>query len=289
VSECSFELPSLPPDGWKGMQSHPKLLLVLFLAISGVSYVLAQDEADDGFPDNGLDQALTVEQMLAVHSELDANGDGRASMAEALDHAQKMRLMHARMEIHKMLEKVDTDFDRKISLEELLKDPDMQSEGREEDAEKIFKLADNNGDGKLDADELPSIIHPETNQAVLELMAKVNLNAKDQNKDGLLTAKEFFLDWDSLVGEEFNTISGEQDADFAKLDKDLDGKLDVKELMAWESGRFRTEEAFSHLFEHADKDSDMHVTADELVNSREKIAGSDAHYHLTEYAQHNEL
>merc|ERR1711865_1087520 len=128
---------------------------------------------------------------------------------------------------------------------------DMQSEGSDEDAKEImekketesqkFNLADNNGDGKLDVDELPSLFYPETHQAVLELTAKVTLTQKDMNKDGQLTAKEFW-EGDSLDGEE-TAISEEETADFEKLDTDRNGKLDLNELTAWESGRFHTEEA----------------------------------------------
>jgi len=280
------------------MQSDPKLLLVLCLVITGVSYVLAQDEADDDSSDDGLDQdALTVEQMRAMHSKLDGDGDGRASMAEVLDYAHKMRVMIAKKDIHTILNEMDTDRDGKLNLEELLKDMDMQSEGSDEDAKEImekketesqkFNLADNNGDGKLDVDELPSLFYPETHQGVLELTAKVTLTQKDMNKDGQLTAKEFW-EGDSLDGEE-TAISEEETADFEKLDTDRNGKLDLNELTAWESGRFHTEEALKKLFELADKDSDMHVTADELANSREQIAGSDAQYHLMEWAEHHEL
>lgn len=77
--------------------------------------------------------------------------------------------------------------------------------------------------------------------------------------------------------------------DFQKLDVDGDGKLDMNELREWESGRFHTEQAMKKLFEIADADNDMHLTADELAKAREQIAISDAQYHLIEWSEHYEL
>jgi len=113
------------------------------------------------------------------------------------------------------------------------------------------------------------------------------MQQKDRNGDGLLDPKEFW-EGDSVEGEEL-TISDEEQTDFRKLDTDESGKLDLEELKHWESGRFHTVEAMTRLFELADRDSDMHVTKDELGAAREQIAGSDAQYHLMEWAEHHEL
>lgn len=276
------------------MHANLKFFIVFCFALA----VWGEDDIEDDSSDDGLDQdALTAEQMRSMHSKFDHNADGRASMAEVLEYAHNMRLLIAKKDIHTILDEMDTDRDGKLNLEELLKDMDQQSEGSDEDAKEMqarkdiegqkFKLADSNGDGKLDVDELPALFYPETHEGVLELTAKVTLQQKDVNKDGQLTSKEFW-EGDSADGEEI-AISEEEKADFEKLDKDKNGKLDLKELTAWESGKFHTEEALKKLFELADKDSDMHVSATELENAREQIAGTDAQYHLMEWAEHHEL
>merc|ERR1711957_846641 len=103
------------------------------------------------------------------------------------------------------------------------------------------------GDGFLDDDELPSLFLPETEEGVQE-----------------------------------SEISGEEHSDFHKLDLDADGFIDVGELSVWESGRFHTEDAMKNLIEIADKDHDLHISAEELAAAREEIAASHAHYHLVE-------
>merc|ERR1712151_973811 len=150
-----------------------------------------------------------------------------------------------------------------------------------------FAAADANGDEFLDKEELSGLFYPETHDAVLSVTVLETMRQKDVGNDGKLTPKEFWEaeDSDGDDGE----LSDEENMDFAKLDTNNDGTLDLHELRAWDSGKFHTEEAMKKLFEIADKDHDMHVTADELADAREQIASSDAQYHLIEWAEHHEL
>merc|ERR1719382_1427895 len=102
------------------------------------------------------------------------------------------------------------------------------------------------------------------------------MRQKDTDRNGKLNPKEFW-EADAADGDD-GELSEEEQADFAKLDLDGDGVLSMDELRMWESVMFHTEEAMKKLFELADKDSDMHMTADELAEAREQIAASDAQY-----------
>lgn len=274
-----------------------RLLLLGALA----ALVWCEDEdAEDGFDesDDGIEQdALTAEQMRMMHGKFDVDKSGKVSLHEILQYASNMRLEIARKDIHTILDEMDTSRDQKLSLEELLKDLDAQAEGADEEEMKNmvtkkeletakFKLSDKDGDGLLDAEELPALFYPETNEAVLELTTEASLRQKDTNGDGKLTPKEF---WEGDDAEEEAGLSNEEQEDFAKLDQNNDGTLDLKELTAWESGHFHTQEALKKMLEVADADGDMHITADELDAAREQIAGSDAQYHLLEWAEHNDL
>mmetsp|Transcript_52851 Transcript_52851/g.97799 ORF Transcript_52851/g.97799 Transcript_52851/m.97799 type:complete len:277 (+) Transcript_52851:81-911(+) len=255
-----------------------------------------------GFADEGLNEdldfeqdALTAKQMQAMHAQLDANGDGRVSMAETMAFADQMRLRIAKSDIQTILHEMDLDKDGRLSLDELFKDMDQWSEVDEKDddaerkeleAEK-FRAADVNQDGLLDESEMPHLFYPETHPKVLELTAAASLRIKDLDKDGQLTIEEFW-EADAIDGEEM-AISDEERADFAKLDLDGNGKLSLDELKAWESGVFHTEEAMRGLFEVADEDRDSHLTASELDKARERIAATDAQYHLMEWAEQSEL
>jgi len=267
--------------------------LALVARCQDIEDELPPDDADEGIEQD----ALLEEQMHALHEKMDGNRDGKVSMAEIIKFSDDMRRRIASKDISQVLEEMDTDKDGKLSSAELIKDMEQWGEGDEEDKKEAqdrktlelakFKAADSDGNGLLDPQELPSLFYPETHEGVLELTAQSTLKQKDKNGDGLLDPKEFW-EGDQVEGEEL-TVSDEEQADFQKLDKDGSGKLDLEELKLWESGRFHTEEAMRKLFELADKDSDMHVTSAELGAAREQIAGSDAQYHLMEWAEHHEL
>mmetsp|Transcript_138116 Transcript_138116/g.344883 ORF Transcript_138116/g.344883 Transcript_138116/m.344883 type:complete len:278 (-) Transcript_138116:75-908(-) len=241
--------------------------------------------------------ALTSEQMRGMHTKIDANGNGKISFEEIMAFSSTMRKIIASKDIGTVLDEMDGDKDGKLSLDELIKDMEQWGEGEEEDkaeadarmeVEKLkFKTADRDGDGLLSNEELPALFYPETHEGVLEITAKAAMKTKDTNGDGKLTPKEFW-EGDVVDGEEL-AISEEEQSDFKKLDKNGDGVLDLDELKAWESGMFHTEEAMKKLFELADRDNDMHVSAEELDAAREQIAGTDAQYHLMEWAEHHEL
>lgn len=279
------------------MAGHRRWLAAAALALLSATQGGADADDMDDF-DDGIEQdALSEEQLRTIHHKMDGNGDGKASMVEILAFSDAVRKQIAVKDITTVLDEMDQDKDGKLSLDELIKDIEMWGDDDEQDekesatrkeAERAkFALADVDKNGLLDIEELPALFYPETHEGVLDLTARQTLHQKDSDGDGLLDLKEFW-EGDALDGEELG-ITDEEKADFGKLDTDNSGKLDLKELKVWESGRFHTEEAMKSLFELADRDSDMHVTAAELGAAREQIAGSDAQYHLMEWAEHYEL
>ena len=72
-------------------------------------------------------------------------------------------------------------------------------------------------------------------------------------------------------------------------DPDGSGTLSVDEFKVWEGGDFHVEDVVRKLFQIADNDKDMHVSADELVHARQALAASDAQYDLMEWVEHHEL
>jgi len=260
------------------------------------------DDYDDIDEDDGIEQdALSAEQMQGIHQKMDANGDGRASMVEVLAFSDSMRRHIAAKDVKTVLDEMDLDKDGRLSVEELIKDMDMWSDDEEEDRRESamrkevetakFGVADKDKDGLLDVEELPALFYPETHEGVLDLTARQTLREKDGDGDGLLSLQEFWRGGapseDALdqYGEELLVTDDEQE-EFRKMDADHSGKLDLQELKAFESGRLHTEEAMKSLFELADRDKDMHVTAEELGAAREQIAGSEAHYPFAEWADH---
>jgi len=151
----------------------------------------------------------------------------------------------------------------------------------------LWTEIDLNGDGVLDSEEVPSLFYPEVHDGVLSIVVAETMRIKDVNGDGKLTQKEF---WEITEAEgDEAEMSEEENADFARLDLDQDGALNMEELKAWESGRFHVVEAMKKMFELADANADMHLGADELAAASEQLGASDAQYHLIEWAEYHEL
>jgi len=259
-----------------------------------------QDEGgEDDYADEDIEEdALSADQLRRMHTKFDLNGDGKVSLSEVMSFSESVGKAIAGKDIGAILEEIDTSKDGRLSLEEHLNDIHNQADGGDEEEMKElanrkqvetakFHAADSNGDNVLDHGEVASLFYPEIHEGVLSVTVQETMRQKDLNKDGKLTPREFW-ETDEADGDVMD-LSEEEKADFAKLDTNGDGTLDVNELKGWESGRFHTEDAMKKLFELADKDSDMHLTADELASAREQIAASDAQYHLIEWAEHHEL
>lgn len=255
------------------------------------------------------DEQISKDQLRKMHKKIDANSDGKVSMGEILDFSKSSRKAIAGKEALAVYDQIDSNKDGKISLEELIENsfgvpvpdadgvPITPKPSADQDAEEArskkekeletakFKAADTNSDGFLNKEELPAAFHPEVNENVLDVTVAASLKAKDKNGDGELTPQEF---GEHEEDENEDTIA-EQTADFAKLDVDQSGKLNLAEFKPWESGAFHTHDAMTQLFEVTDEDNDQHVTAAEMDSARQELANTLATSHLVEWAQHYEL
>jgi len=261
------------------------------------------EDQEAGLPDdNSEDQdteetSLSDDQLRGIHAKFDTDGDGKVSLQEIMGFSESVGKAIAGKHFDDILGDMDTNKDGVVSLEEHLNDfhktdeiHDIHNEMEDIEHRKgvesaKFKAADLNGDGRLDQKELPGLFYPETHEGVLSITVGETMRQKDTNKDSKLSPSEF---WVQMDGED-SDLSKEENADFARLDTNGDGSIDAQELRAWESGRFHTEDAMKKLFDVADKNGDMHITGEELVEAREQIAASDAQGHLIDWVDHHEL
>jgi calcium-binding protein CML len=263
-----------------------------------VGHTFGEEPVGDNAGQDLAEETLSKDQLRALHGNFDANKDGKVSLQEVLEFSKHMGLKIAQKDVTALLEEIDTSKDGKLHLDEHLNDIRKQAEGGDAEEEKElahrlktedmkFKAADTNGDGLLDPEEVPSLFYPEVHDGVLSIVVAETMRNKDINGDGKLTQKEF---WEITEAEgDEAELSEEENADFARLDFDQDGGLNMEELKAWESGQFHIVEAMKKMFELADANADMHLGADELAAASEQLGASDAQYHLIEWAEHNEL
>eukprot|EP00928_Gymnodinium_smaydae_P018748 TRINITY_DN17149_c0_g1_i1.p1 TRINITY_DN17149_c0_g1~~TRINITY_DN17149_c0_g1_i1.p1 ORF type:complete len:614 (-),score=202.34 TRINITY_DN17149_c0_g1_i1:70-1818(-) len=222
--------------------------------------------------------AYEEEHLADVHRGTDADGDGLVSLQELLAFEKRMRNETAFRDVvtHKnrrqtTLGQLDADGDGRLNFTEL---PDV---GDPEHTSAMFKAADADGSGFLEAGEVPSLFYPELSPAVLQVAARSTLGQRDADGDGLLTMEELYgphLDMEESPKE-----------DFKWLDKDNSGKLDEKEMVAFESREMHTQRAMDELLHLADRDADGHLSAEELRRARRRAARTRAHFHLKEWAE----
>lgn len=252
----------------------------------------------DGEPDDESDQdgeieeeedQLSPEELRRLHSKLDANSDGKASMHEILSFSHDTTKQRAIEDVPSILEESDTSKDGKLSLEEHLRNIQLGQTDEEthskDDIERQnsletakFKAADENGDGLLDSHEIAFLSTPETHEGVLTILVTGIMHDQDKNKDGKLSYEEIW-------GDEQDSDSM---AEFTKMDSNHDGYWDFDEVKNYNKAG-TLEPAMKELFSLVDKDGDDHISGDELAEASSKIKQHDAHFHLMEWAEHHKL
>lgn len=239
---------------------------------------------------------LSGDQIKELFKKMDGNANGKVSLAEVTDFAHKMRRVMAKMELNDVLKPKDTNKDGKLTFAEFLGNPGDVAEERQNEMQNEFKELDINGDTFVDGDEMAAVFHHHVNEKVEHTLTNMAMKDKDVDKNGALTLKEFYHHLQSEDEEaEEAEISPEEKDTFNKLDIDGSGSLTLKELKAWESGSHQAEEAVKKLFEHADKDNDNVLTAEEIDNARHTLAKDhdvDAQMYLMQWAEnhhHSEL
>jgi len=264
-----------------------------------------------------------AEQMTGLFEKIDTDKDGKMSMPEIIAFWKITRKGMLHQSNAQDMELMDTNKDKKVSLEEFIKKEEsefLDVEQGADDARKKsfdelqgakFKTADKNADGFLDEHELPDAVYGETHDEIVRIMAAHDLKMKDKDGDGKLDAKEFNeLGEDPKEGDEIKATEGaeagkveakdakvaEEEAEseketaeeFKQQDTDGDGKLNLEELVHWESGVFHITLDMKKLFEVADQDKDSHITLKELTDNLHELDGSAANDHLNEWAEHHD-
>jgi len=241
------------------------------------------EEADEG----AAEEILTSKQLRAIHDAADVDRDGKVSKSDLLDFHEHMRQISSIHDVHRTLGEMDSNQDGKLSYKELLEHVNQwgtdgndevkafAGKKREQEKEK-FKATDFDKNGILDRDELPAFVRPDVHEDMIQMTSRGLMKAKDKDGDHELSLQELTEGGDIK----------EWDLDFGKIDADQSGTLDMDEIMSWRSGTHESEEAMQKLFELADKDHDEMLTADELDNAKDLIAGSDVQYTLMQWAEH---
>ncbi|CAE7791108.1 Mcat [Symbiodinium microadriaticum] len=223
---------------------------------------------------------MTKPDLWYIFLQADANDDQKLSKPELFNFAAHYKEEIERATYSKVDPNADLDKDGALSKEELEKYmstweieefPQELERVRNLEREK-FKLADADGDGKLQGEELVAMYGHGIDEKVLEAEAKSALSVKDMDKDGKLSLKEFWHDYLRPDDDhDHDEDPRDRNVTFAALDSNEDGSVDLQELMIWESGLFFLEEAIDGILHFADRDEDGEAGFQELVDAWPEI------------------
>mmetsp|Transcript_13494 Transcript_13494/g.29614 ORF Transcript_13494/g.29614 Transcript_13494/m.29614 type:complete len:297 (+) Transcript_13494:73-963(+) len=290
--------------------SGMNVLVFAFLIGVGPSAGVSNEEEEPLMPDmpdpdtaSGMPEseeaALTEEHMRGIHKRLDADGNGKVSLAELMAFAKNMESIFALQRAPDILEEIDADGDGKLSLDEILEREDAWMEDEEDiedEAERVaarhaleankFAAADKNGDKLLEVSEVAAMFFPDVSDEVTKVVVDHSVKNKDKNGDGVLNFEEF---WHSTGAGDMEDDDEQKALDmeeFSALDLNGDGLLSSSELHYAESGTHTAEKVLKTLF-LVDTDKDEHITAEELATERQQLAGTAAYYRIVGWLSHH--
>lgn len=169
----------------------------------------------------------------------DTNGDGFIDSDELYRWNLQNLKAFSLEECEDIFEEMDSDKDGQVTWKEETMDTFEQlGDGSSDVMEningmasdnKLFSLADRNGDGGLDIVEYDYYLHPEEYSVMVPLLIEDALAVKDTNRNGVIEFEEFL---DGLVDD--NKLFLQEKAKFEdQLDKNRDGVLSSDEILSW--------------------------------------------------------
>jgi len=245
------------------------------------------------------DEDVTEKQLKKLLKMIDKRGnrDKKIDLEEVFAFYHHYNMDLAQKNIGEFTDAFDKDNDGMLTLDEMLtslgEQGDMDEEDMEERAHKEaqkFELADADGDGYLNEQEIIGLAYPELNPKLLEFQTIEAMRERDQDGDMVLDIKEMWLTADEYGDAmEEDSINEQNRQTFKAVDKNGDGDIDVQELMPFHSGRHHMEEGMKALFKEADNNRDKKLTAKELANEFPNFMGTETQYHISEWVAHFEL
>lgn len=234
----------------------------------------------------GTSQEVSPEQLLKLHAKMDSDANGKVSLDEILHFYRETQKSDTDKSAEQIMLEVDGDEDGFFGKQEfqgyMFGGEVEESADQMREVEK-FKAADADRDGKLDVKELAVLFNPHVHHHILRIDVIHTMQETDKDKDGFVTAEEF-MERNEKAGIE-NDSSNDQ---FKRIDRDGSGKIDIDEMLSWESGHIHTLEDLGQLMHVADSDGDQHVTVEELhVFHGNK--GNRMPHQFSEMVEHHEL
>jgi Ca2+-binding EF-hand superfamily protein len=219
---------------------------------------------------------MSGNQLRLLHAAMDADSNELVTIEEGSKLVASVCVVPMQTQSMSIMQTMDTNKDSLLSLDEFQEDlKHFKMEAvLKEDFVNRFASFDDTGDGLLSMDEVLPLFN-----------FMFHFQKLDENKDGLLTFKEFeqvaAAKLQNAPPQEVKKSNVLARSIFRELDTDGDKRINAKEHFIYESGIYAGLAAWKALFKLADGNKDSQVSAEELVACREnpKFGGSAAYHH----------
>lgn len=156
-----------------------------------------------------------------------------------------------------------------------------------------FKIADQDGDGKLSKKEYGDFLHPEESKAMRDIVIDETLEDLDKNGDGVVNIDEFIADLypNDARGAEPDWVKTERENFKIHRDKNSDNVMDREELADWilPTDFDHSLMEAKHLVHEADANGDGKLTKEEILEKYSVFVASQATSYGHAIYEKNEL
>lgn len=233
-----------------------------------------------------------------IVDKIDTNKDGQLTEEELQEWVRHVGRRFVYDDVDRVWSYHDKDGDSFISLDDYknasygnIKDLEemydhhrnMTYRQRIQKDERRFKVADQDGDGKMDKEEFADFLHPEESPRMFDVYIEETLEEMDEDGDRLVTLEEYLNDiWpryerDPSV-EEPDWVRAEKEGFAKHRDRDGDGVLNKEEIRHWlqPEGYDHSRSEAKHLVYNADSNKDKVLSKEEVLDSYDLFVGSQA-------------
>mmetsp|Transcript_28907 Transcript_28907/g.69486 ORF Transcript_28907/g.69486 Transcript_28907/m.69486 type:complete len:300 (-) Transcript_28907:93-992(-) len=256
VEVCSWSLSSafLSRKPLRGLNTQPQ--------VEEVTHSVTEEAPVDDRLARDL-RGLATQLHTIARNKVDSNQDGHLDLDELRNFARYLREKERDVNTRDEMARWDANNDGKVMKEELygdlamLNNNDVIATALKLMDEK-FAVSDKNQDGMLGKEELMIFLHPELDQAAIDLEAQQQFNQLNRNGDAGVDFNEYQAEFGTTVGSDsIDTLRFSQDLKEFKLhDHDNNGLLSVEEMRELVHGDKYLHSTLDDLFTLADHDKD---------------------------------
>jgi len=228
-----------------------------------------------------------------IVDKIDKDGDGSVTEKELEDWIRNVSRRYVLSDAESRFGFYDKDNDGFITADEhesamfgTVKDPDaiydkhrgLTYKQAMKRYNRRFKVADKDGDGKLNVEEYADFLHPAEVDRMKPVYVDERMEEMDKNKDGKVSPDEYINDLWSGEGPQPDWVETERGHFSEYRDRDKDGYLSKEEvsfMLAPPKFDPSVAEA-AHLLREADSDKDKALSKDEILIQQDLFVGSRA-------------